>query len=78
MSPNHDGYVIQVVFGDGSVRTLTNSMVPGLTDEMFRNAEGKVAAGCGPHDCVLSRSEVRPGSDLVMVGTPDEISDTLR
>jgi hypothetical protein len=78
MSPNHDGYVIQVVFGDGSVRTLTSSMVPGLSDHLFRNDHGQVGAGCGPHDCVLSRSEARPASNIFVLGTPDEISDGLR
>jgi prepilin-type processing-associated H-X9-DG protein len=64
MSPNHCGRVVQVAFADGSVRTLTSVNLPGLNDDMYHNDLGKVAAGLGPMDTVLGRSNVTPGGFL--------------
>jgi hypothetical protein len=60
MSPNHDGAIVQVMSQDGSVRSFRSSTVPGLNDELFLNRLGEVAAGVGPHDTVLGRSEATP------------------
>ena len=49
MSPNHNG-VMQVLFGDGSVRLLQSCLVPTYNDDLYRNARGVVAAGCSPRD----------------------------
>jgi prepilin-type processing-associated H-X9-DG protein len=63
MSPNHNG-VMQVLFGDGSVRLLQSCLVPTYNDDLYRNARGVVAAGCSPRDFVLGRSEAMPGIEF--------------
>jgi prepilin-type processing-associated H-X9-DG protein len=55
-SPNHPR-VVQVLFGDGHVRLFQSCLVPAIDDDLYRNARGAVAAGCGPSDAVLGRSE---------------------
>ena len=60
MSPNHDGFV-QVVRGDGGLRTLQSCQVPGGDPDLYRNARGEVAAGCSRRDVVLGPSGATPG-----------------
>jgi hypothetical protein len=60
VSPNHRG-VVQVLFGDGSVRLFQSCWVPAVKDDLYRNARGVVAAGCSRRDAVLARSEAIPG-----------------
>jgi prepilin-type processing-associated H-X9-DG protein len=55
-SANHRG-VVQVLFGDGSVRPFQSRRVPKFDDDLYRNARGIVAAGCNSRDAVLGRSE---------------------
>jgi hypothetical protein len=56
VSANHHG-VVQVLFGDGSVRLFRSCRVPAFDDDLYRNERGMVAAGCGSQDAVLGRSE---------------------
>jgi hypothetical protein len=63
MSPNHGGRLVQVISGDGSLRTLTTVTLPGLNDDMYHNDLGKMAAGLSPVDTVLGRSNATPGDD---------------
>jgi prepilin-type processing-associated H-X9-DG protein len=63
MSPNHRG-VVQVLFGDGSVRLFQSCWVPAVKDDLYRNARGLVAAGCSRRDAVLARSEASPGIEF--------------
>jgi hypothetical protein len=63
MSPNHNG-VVQVLFGHGGVRRLQSCLVPTYNDDMYRNAQGIVAAGCNRRDFVLGRSEAIPGIEF--------------
>jgi len=65
MSPNHGGYLVQVTFADGSVRSFTTCEVPGLEDNFFRNALGRVAAGCDRRDSVLGPSDAKPAIEVV-------------
>lgn len=65
MSPNHGGSIVQVMCRDGSVKSLTTRTVPGINDDLFRNALGLVAAGCDRQDSVLARSEAMPASEAV-------------
>ena len=60
MSPNHGGSIVQVTYQDGSLKSLRSCRLPGLNDDLFRNALGLVAAGLGPRDSVLGRSEATP------------------
>jgi hypothetical protein len=60
MSPNHYGRVVQVQCADGSLRSLTSVTLPALDDDMYHNELGQVAAGTGPLDTVLVRSNVTP------------------
>jgi hypothetical protein len=60
MSPNHGGSVIQVLFSDGRMASLTSAKVNGGHDDMFANIAGKVAAGYGREDVVLGPSHATP------------------
>jgi hypothetical protein len=62
-SPNHRG-VLQVLFRDGSVRLFQSCLVPAFDDDLYRNAQGVVAAGCSHRDAVLGRSEAMPGIEF--------------
>jgi hypothetical protein len=59
MSPNHAG-MVQVLCADGSVRQFQSCRVPAFDDDLYRNLNGVVAAGCSPYDAVLGRSEATP------------------
>jgi hypothetical protein len=61
MSANHRGCGQNVLFQDQSVRYQTACMVPGREDHLFLNTAGIPAAGQGPLDTVLGRSEMTPG-----------------
>jgi hypothetical protein len=63
MSPNHGRRLVQVQWADGSSRPLPSFMLPGLDDDMYHNKLGKVAAGLGPLDTVLGRSDATPGEE---------------
>jgi hypothetical protein len=63
MSPNHCGQIVQVQCADGSLQSLTSVNLPGLNDDMYHNDLGKVAAGVGPLDTVLGRSDATPSGD---------------
>jgi prepilin-type processing-associated H-X9-DG protein len=56
-SLNHGGKGQNVLFIDGHVEFLTTRTVPGTDDDMYLNAERRVAAGRGPGDVVLGRSD---------------------
>lgn len=60
ISPNHGGRIVQILFADGSVRTLTTCELAGLDSDMFHNDEGKVALGLRRDDIVLGRSDATP------------------
>jgi hypothetical protein len=64
VSPNHGGKIVQVQFGDGSLRVLTSRTLPGGADDMFRNDLGMVAAGVNRLDAVLGRSDAMPGVEF--------------
>ncbi len=68
MSPNHGGQIVQVTNQDGSVRSLRSSTMPGMNDELFLNSLGLVAAGVGPQDVVLGRSEATPVFNAAAAG----------
>jgi hypothetical protein len=55
MSPNH-GYVMQVLFSDGSVGVQTSAKVNNGDDDLFSNSQGQVAPGMGSDDVVLGSS----------------------
>jgi len=63
MSPNHGGGLVLVQCGDGTLQMLTSVTLPGLNDDMYHNDLGKVAAGMGPLDTVLGRSDATPSGD---------------
>ena len=63
MSPNHGGRLVQVQCADGSLRLLTSVTLPGMSDDMYHNDLGKVAAGVGPWDTVLAPSNATPAGD---------------
>ncbi len=58
---NHGGYGQNVLYQDQSVRYQHDWNVPGRDDHLFLNAVGVPAAGRGPRDVVLGRSEATPG-----------------
>jgi hypothetical protein len=60
MSQNHGGDIIQLLCTDGSVKSFTTCTVPGLNDNLYRNARGRVGAGWGRHDAVLGRPDAKP------------------
>jgi hypothetical protein len=60
MSPNHGNTIIQVLFSDGHLASLTSTKVNGGHDDMFANIAGKVAAGYGREDVVLGPSQATP------------------
>jgi hypothetical protein len=60
-SMNHGGCGQNVLYQDGSVRYLKSCKLPNRDDHLFLNAEGEPAAGCGPLDTVLGRSDATPG-----------------
>jgi hypothetical protein len=68
ISPNHGGKVTQVMNADGSVRVLTSCNLPGLNDDLFRNALGRVAAGLGRGDAVLGNGDASPGTLPAAIG----------
>ena len=61
MSANHRGCGQNVLYQDQSVRYQTACTVPGMEDHLFLNTAGIPAAGRGPLDTVLGRSELTPG-----------------
>lgn len=61
MSANHRGCGQNVLYQDQSVRYQTSCLVPGMQDHLFLNSAGIPAAGRGPYDSVLGRSELTPG-----------------
>ncbi len=65
---NHGGYGQNVLYEGGNVRYQHDWTVPGRNDHLFLNAAGMPAAGRGPRDAVLSRSEATPG--LVPISMP--------
>jgi hypothetical protein len=68
MSPNHGGSIVQVMNQDGSLKALTTCTLPGLNDNLFRNALGHVAAGLSRQDSVLGCSEAMPEVVAVTAG----------
>jgi prepilin-type processing-associated H-X9-DG protein len=58
-SPNHAGKGQNLLFVDGHVEFKTTRNL-GVDDDIFRNAQGRVAAGRGLHDTVLGRSDAVP------------------
>lgn len=61
ISPNHGGPIVQVMNMDGNLKVLTTCKVQGGADDLFRNTAGHEAAGIGPQDSVLGRSDLTPG-----------------
>jgi hypothetical protein len=68
MSPNHGGRLVQVQWGDGSLRALSSITLPGLDDDMYHNVRGKVKAGLGRLDTVLGPSDAMPGDEESLEG----------
>jgi hypothetical protein len=68
MSPNHGGRLVQAQCVDGNLRMLTSVTLPGRNDDMYHNDLGKVAAGMGPLDTVLGRSDATPMGDEATEG----------
>jgi prepilin-type processing-associated H-X9-DG protein len=58
-SANHGGRGQNVLFIDGHVEFRTTRSL-GTDDDIYLNAEHKVAAGHGPQDAVLGRSDATP------------------
>jgi prepilin-type processing-associated H-X9-DG protein len=58
-STNHGGKGQNVLFIDGHVEFKTTRTI-GADDDIYLNAQRRVAAGCGPHDTVLGRSDAVP------------------
>lgn len=72
-SANHGGKLINVLFQDGSVLTLTSSVIPCSNDHLFFNAVGEPFAGFTWQDAVVLPSESRPGYfDKQLPNTLDE------
>jgi prepilin-type processing-associated H-X9-DG protein len=61
-SANHGGKGQNVLFIDGHVEFRTTRAV-GVDDDIYLNAEHKVAAGHGPQDTVLGRSDAVPNPE---------------
>lgn len=59
-SPNHGGKGQNVLFLDGNVRFVATRNVGLDGDDIFLNAEHRVAVGRGPRDTVLGRSDAVP------------------
>lgn len=59
-SPNHGPCGHNVLFEDGRVQFLTTCRLLECDDELFVNADGKVAAGLHEDDSVIAPSPVRP------------------
>ncbi len=59
-SPNHEGRGQHVLFIDGSVQWMTTRNAGIDNDDIFVNADQRVAAGRGPRDSVLGRSDAVP------------------
>jgi hypothetical protein len=59
-STNHGGKGQNVLFRDGHVEFRTQRTVGPGDDDIFLNAEQRVAAGRGPRDAVLGRSDAVP------------------
>jgi prepilin-type processing-associated H-X9-DG protein len=59
-SPNHGGKGQNVLYIDGHVEFRTNRAVGADGDDIFLNAEQRVAPGRGPRDTVLGRSDAMP------------------
>jgi len=59
-SPNHGGEGQNVLFIDGHVEFKTTRNVGLDNDDIFLNADQRVAAGRGPRDTVLGRSDAVP------------------
>lgn len=73
MSQNHGGQLVQVQCEDGAVKIFPSITLPGVDDNMYRNAKGKVAAGLGPQDIVLGSSDATPGEDPADEVVKDEV-----
>jgi hypothetical protein len=59
-SLNHCGKGHNVLLEDGHVVFLKSCHLDGSADDIFKNDEGKAAAGCHVNDAVIVRSEVSP------------------
>ncbi len=59
-SPNHEGKGQNVLFIDGHVEFRTTRTLGPDGDDIYLNAERRVAAGRGPRDAVLGRSDAVP------------------
>jgi hypothetical protein len=68
MSPNHGGYIIQILYPDGRTAVLTSAKVNGGHDDMFSNFDGKVGAGYGREDVVLAPSDATPNIFVINMG----------
>jgi hypothetical protein len=68
IGPNHGGRVTQVMNTDGSLRVQTSCTAPGVDDNLFRNALGRMEAGLGRGDAVLGNGDASPGTLPFAVG----------
>jgi hypothetical protein len=53
---------------NGNLRVQTTCTAPGVDDNLFRNALGRMAAGLGRGDAVLGNGEASPGTLPVAIG----------
>ena len=70
---NHGGQLINVLFQDGSVRSLHDCVVPCANDHLFLNTKGLPAASSRWHDAVVMPSGSTPGVDLPLPKAIQEI-----
>ncbi len=68
---NHGGCLINVLFQDGSVRSLRNCVVPCANDHLFLNDDGEPAAGHQWYDAVVLPSPATPGVEEPLLGRFD-------
>ncbi|QDU59101.1 anti-sigma factor family protein [Aeoliella mucimassa] len=72
-SDNHGGQFVNVLFQDGSVRSLTQPMIAPNCDHLFLNAEGVPSVSHEWNDAVLLTSEATPGEQFPVQPMPQAV-----
>ena len=70
---NHGGNRVNVLFQDGTVRTLSQPLVPRGRDHLFLNAQGRPSVSSQWNDAVVLPSEFTPGVQFPVQPMPQAV-----